>query len=43
MLHDYILEYVELNVGKSNIPQFNGKLANIQMRLGNGAFFVDIA
>ncbi|CAK87360.1 unnamed protein product (macronuclear) [Paramecium tetraurelia] len=43
VLHDYILEYVELNVGKSNIPQFNGKLANVQMRLGNGAFLVDVA
>jgi len=38
IFHDYILEYVEFVVGKSQAPFFNGQMAKIQCSIGPGAF-----
>ncbi|CAD8145403.1 unnamed protein product [Paramecium pentaurelia] len=38
ILHDFLLEYVEFVIGKSQAPLFNGQLCKIQCSIGPGSF-----
>lgn len=39
--HDFMNEYMEFVVGKSNVPFFNGYIAKIELLVGPGSFWVD--